>query len=111
MSDAPEQEPPEDRASPGGSRPRRDYANVELRRPEFPQPRQSSAVSIVLAALGLAGICLVLFFLSGGIFGIVILMAGGIVAFAGLQYLIWGWWLGKMIRREEEQDEERESQS
>ena len=45
-------------------------------------------VLVVVSCAGLAGI-------------LVLLALGGVVGFVALQYLIWGWWLGKRIREEE----------
>tara|TARA_B100000809_G_scaffold265173_1_gene323175 strand:+ start:1211 stop:1330 length:120 start_codon:yes stop_codon:yes gene_type:complete len=38
---------------------------------------------------------------------LILLAAGGLFLVAGLHYLVWGWWLGRVIR-EEESDEENE---
>lgn len=45
-------------------------------------------VLVVVSCAGLAGI-------------LVLLALAGVVGFVALQYLIWGWWLGKRIREEE----------
>jgi hypothetical protein len=55
-------------------------------------------------------ICVALFFLTSGFFGLVLVMGGGIFAFAALHYVVWGWWLGNVIRAdvaEEEAENER----
>jgi hypothetical protein len=31
-------------------------------------------------------------------------IGGGVFALAGLQYLLWGWWLGPKLRREAEEE-------
>lgn len=33
-----------------------------------------------------------------------IAIGGGVFALAGLQYLLWGWWLGPKLRRQAEDD-------
>ncbi|MEX2186727.1 MAG: hypothetical protein WD875_08035 [Pirellulales bacterium] len=33
-----------------------------------------------------------------------IAIGGGVFALAGLQYLLWGWWLGPKLRRDAERD-------
>jgi hypothetical protein len=77
--------------------------------PEQSRPK-SSPLSILLALGVLALACVVLFFLTGGFFGLVMVIAGVAFAFAALHYLVWGWWLGALIRRdaEEEDDESRD---
>jgi hypothetical protein len=34
------------------------------------------------------------------------LVIGGIFGVAALHYLVWGWWLGSMIKQEEDEDDE-----
>jgi hypothetical protein len=48
---------------------------------------------------------IVLFFLTGGFIVIVAIMGGLIAAVAGIHYFVWGWWLGRMIEREEDESE------
>jgi hypothetical protein len=33
-----------------------------------------------------------------------IAIGGGVFALAGVQYLLWGWWLGPMLRRQAEEE-------
>ena len=75
---------------------------TELRRPELPKPRRSM-LSILLAFALLVVTSVVLSFLTLGSFGPVIAIGGIIFLVIGFHYVIWGWWLGKII-----QDEERE---
>lgn len=35
----------------------------------------------------------------------IVLAIGGVLAFAGLHYILWGWWLSGWIRRREQADE------
>ena len=79
----------------------------ELRRPDLPPPRRS-VLSILLAFVLLGLASAVLFFLTLGSFGQVIVIGGIILLVIGFHYLVWGWWLGRVIR-EEESDEEKES--
>lgn len=75
-------------------------------RPELPgdsSPQRSSVATIVvMASLGLF-VLVVLVVLtivfSGGIFVLV-----GIFLFAAFHYFVWGWWLSKLIRQEDETD-------
>jgi hypothetical protein len=73
--------------------------------PEEAKPA-TSPLSILLALGVLALICIVLFFLTGGFFGLVLAIGGVAFGFAALHYLVWGWWLGALIRRDVEDEEE-----
>ena len=72
--------------------------------PDPPAPNRRSLVPILLAILFFSIVSLVLIFLTLGSFGLILLAAGGLFLVAGLHYLVWGWWLGNVIR-EEESDE------
>ena len=78
-------------------------------RPALPEPttvvRQpaSSAVTIGGALVGLMLLSVILLICTGG--NLVALIASfGIFAFAALHYVVWGWWLGRMIHDEEMQE-------
>lgn len=77
-----------------------------------PSPSEPSAPGSrgcfgVLLALGVAlFVFAVLFMLSGGAVAPAVLAAGIIFGVAALHYIIWGWWLSGIIRRQVE-DEER----
>lgn len=43
----------------------------------------------------------VLIFLTQGVFLPVLLLGGLVFVVTGLHYLVWGWWLGDYIRRQE----------
>ena len=61
----------------------------------------------VLMALGLAALVFVgLFMLSGSAVAPAAVVAGIIFGVAAFHYIVWGWWLSGMIRRQVE-DEER----
>ncbi len=80
-------------------------------RPEPPAPSSASATSswftIALALVAglfiLVGFGAFLFVTFGVTFPI--FAVGGIFALAGFHYVIWGWWLGGMIRREAQRAE------
>lgn len=72
--------------------------------PENPPRKKSSTLSAVVGAFVL--IAGVLLCSLGNLIGPAAI-AAVIFAFAGLHYLIWGWWLSKAIRRQVE-DEQRE---
>jgi hypothetical protein len=73
-------------------------------RPAPPPPR-GSWLSIVLTGFVLMLAAIVLFVLSLGQL-LPILVIGGLIFLAtAFHYLVWGWWLGKMIQREAEEEE------
>jgi hypothetical protein len=72
---------------------------------EQPIP-QRPYLSIVLAFLLAAAVFIGLFFLTLGAVGPMLLIAGGVFLFAALHYLVWGWWLSRMIREEASEEEE-----
>jgi hypothetical protein len=63
--------------------------------------RRSSVIPLLLALVVLSAAIAVLSFLTLGFFGAVLGLAFALAAFIGLQYLIWGWWLGPWIERAE----------
>jgi fatty acid desaturase len=71
--------------------------------------RRSSVVPLLLALVVLSAAIAVLSFLTLGFFGAVLGLAFALAAFIGLQYLLWGWWLGPWIERAERlREEERD---
>ena len=78
--------------------------------PERPQrpddsPPQSSSVAtiVVMASLGL--FVLVGLVVLTIIFPPAIFVLAGIFLFAAFHYFVWGWWLSKMIHKEDEPDD------
>lgn len=69
--------------------------------PEASKPR-GSWMAIILVLL--VAICAVvgLMFLTLGYFVLVLIIGAGVFGFAAFHYLVWGWWLTKVIREEEE---------
>lgn len=53
----------------------------------------------------LAGFFVLLAFLSTGLLVPLAFVSIGIITICALHYLVWGWWLGALIRREEEEKE------
>jgi hypothetical protein len=58
-----------------------------------PSQQRETLLTVLLATVGLAFFLGLLILISGGLFFWVLLFAGGIGAFAGLHYLLWGWLL------------------
>jgi hypothetical protein len=56
---------------------------------------------VVLAVLSL---------LTGGVFLYVAIAGGVVLAIAMFHYFVWGWWLGGMIRREVEAEQDADAQ-
>jgi hypothetical protein len=65
---------------------------------------------MMLIGSGLFLVLVVLSFLTLGVFANVAIGIGVILAFAGFHYLVWGWWLGGMIRREVEAEEKLQAE-
>jgi hypothetical protein len=76
--------------------------------PELPEKPRGSWLSIALAGmLGVVAL-IVLSFLTLGQMLPVAVIGGLIFAFVGFHYVVWGWWLGKLIQQAgEEEDEEK----
>ncbi|REJ69147.1 MAG: hypothetical protein DWQ31_05535 [Planctomycetota bacterium] len=75
------------------------------RPPSLDAPRAAAPTSRPLLTIGgsLVGLVLlsVILLLCTAGNPIAFLVAGGIFGFAALHYMIWGWWLGRMIHEEE----------
>jgi hypothetical protein len=78
-----------------------------LKPEESQQQQRSSLLSLVLAFGGGSLLLLVLFFLTLGYIGPVILVAGGVFAFAAFHWLLWGRWLSTSLRQEYEAEQAR----
>lgn len=72
----------------------------------LPESKGRSLLAILLALGLFLGACAVLLLLSGGFFGLVLIIGGGVFAMAALHYVTWGWWLSKKIREEVEAEDE-----
>jgi hypothetical protein len=58
---------------------------------------------LVVFGTGLAIVVLLIVFTGPpGIY--IVLAVSGVLAFAGLHYILWGWWLSDWIRRQEKDD-------
>lgn len=88
----------------------------KLEPPQKPAPpdsgkRDRSPMTIILAgvvAVFLAATFSLLALAAIGPIGIAVMGIGVVIfAVAGLQYLVWGWWLGPAIRRDAEAEAER----
>ncbi len=68
--------------------------------------KRRGCLAVLMAGM-LVMICLVgLAFLSQGFMIPVVMIAGCIFFYVFVHYIIWGWWLGSLIREEARQDEE-----
>jgi hypothetical protein len=74
-------------------------------RPDTKQPAGSSWLSIQLALILLSVLSVGFFLLTGGMFAWVFAVGGVFFVMTVLHYLVWGWWLGKMIRDEADEEE------
>jgi len=78
----------------------------EPTRPPPPEPRRSSPVSIILALVLLLAATTLLTVLTLGYFGPVIPIATAIFLVILLHYFVWGRWLGRIIREEEQREKQ-----
>ncbi len=77
----------------------------EIERPKRPPATSKQAASclpIALAGTLLVMSLAVLFVLSIGLIGPVVVVACLMFAMVGFHYVVWGWWLGAMIQKEDE---------
>ncbi len=82
-------------------------------RPEPPgdsaQGQQRGCTSIVLASVAgmiLLSLLIVLTMSFGFVPLVAVAILGGVFLITYLHYITWGWWLGRQILREEEEDED-----
>jgi hypothetical protein len=73
------------------------------------EKKRGSWLSLLLAGSLTLIVIAGLFFLTLGWIGPVILLGAGVFALAAFHYLVWGWWLSKIIRDEEEAKSARRS--
>ncbi len=68
-------------------------------------PRSHDSWLPVLIVLGFSAALVVGLIAATGLAGVYIVLAlSGVLAFAGLHYLLWGWWLSNKIRAYEDDD-------
>jgi hypothetical protein len=70
------------------------------------QEARGSWLSIFLTLLMCAAAYIVLSFVTLNVFGPVLIIAGVVFLVVSFHYLVWGWWLGKVIRDAHEEDGE-----
>ncbi len=68
--------------------------------------RRRGCLAMVLAGLLVLMALVGLAFLSQGYMIPVVLVAGALFAYVFFHYVVWGWWLGNIIREEARQEEE-----
>ncbi len=68
-------------------------------------PRRSSYLSLILASVLALGIFVGLFFLTLGAIGPIAVIGGGVFALAAFHYIVWGWWLSRLIERDVKQED------
>jgi hypothetical protein len=78
-------------------------------RPAAPQkterPQRGSWLALLLMFLLAGAVGVVLFVLSLGQLLPILVMGGLIFLVTAFHYVVWGWWLGKMIEREAREEE------
>lgn len=73
--------------------------------PPEPPKRGGSFVPILLASILAIIVCTVLFFLTLGGFIVVIVIGGAIFVVGAMHYVLWGWWLGRVIKEDVDAEE------
>ena len=75
--------------------------------PPEPPPKSGSYLSIILAGLLAVAVFIGLFFLTLGAVGPILVIGVGVFALAAFHYVVWGWWLSKLIQQDAEEEEGR----
>ena len=76
-------------------------------RPDLAEPRTSRRgawLAIFLTFAVLVGAYLALVFLSLGFLAPLVVIGGLVFLFTAFHYLVWGWWLGRVIRQARENE-------
>lgn len=76
----------------------------EPQRPADPSAKQGSWAGILFAAVICFAVYLVLSFLTLNFFGPVLLVGGVLMLVVTFHYLVWGWWLGRVVRQAEDDE-------
>ena len=84
-----------------GSVPRQGILSASMQRSDHASRQSGSFVPLMLALIVLSAAIAVLSFLTLGFVGVILALAFALAAFIGLQYLLWGWWLGPLIQASE----------
>ncbi|HVX15083.1 MAG TPA: hypothetical protein VHC22_28080 [Pirellulales bacterium] len=73
-----------------------------------PEPTKTKGCFGIVTALAVALLVfVVLFVLTNGAIGPAAIAAAVIFGLAALHYIVWGWWLSGIIRRQVEEEERR----
>jgi hypothetical protein len=67
-------------------------------------PPRGSYLSLMLAGVLAVAVFLGLFFLTLGAVGPIVAIGVGVFALAAFHYVVWGWWLSRIIQREAEEE-------
>lgn len=78
----------------------------DLRPPDETPPRRGNWLGIFLVGMVGFAIYLVLSFLTLNFMGPVLLVVGVLILIVLFHYVVWGWWLGRLIRQAEDDEEE-----
>lgn len=69
-------------------------------------PKSRGCFSVLLALIVAVLVFAVLFILTSGAVAPAAVAAGAIFGIAAFHYVVWGWWLSGLIRRQVEEEEE-----
>ena len=73
--------------------------------PTQPKSPGGSFLPLLLAFILASAVIGTLSILTLGFVGVIVAVVACMAAFIGLQYLLWGWWLGQAIRDESEAED------
>lgn len=79
--------------------------NAPTHRPDEPR-RRGSWLTLPVTLMAVLGIGLFLLMLPGNIGVAIVTGLGLLIVVATGHYLVWGWWLGRMVREEAESNED-----
>ena len=81
----------------------------QILRPQLPKPPRRTILPILLAFSLFLMVSTVFVLLSMGTFGLVLLVAGGVFLVIAFHYVVWGWWLRKIIHKDQDEQQHADS--
>ena len=81
-----------------------------IERPPDPGRPRGSCLGVLMVGTLVSVVLFALNLVTMGVFGLVALIGATILLISLFHYLVWGWWLGGMIRREVEAEEPQDEE-
>lgn len=79
-------------------------------RPPEPSRPRGSCLGVLMVGMLISTALFALNLITMNVFGMVALIGAAILMFSLFHYLVWGWWLGRMIRSEVEAEDPSEDE-